>query len=85
MEHSEDVGGGDDYLCDHAQHDHRGERDDSLFDQGWDYQGENVEPGYGAATFAQITQFHKEIHAWTTQIQLQDDLVDHMRTRIGKQ
>uniref|UniRef100_A0A453K4T4 Uncharacterized protein n=1 Tax=Aegilops tauschii subsp. strangulata TaxID=200361 RepID=A0A453K4T4_AEGTS len=46
---------------------------------------ENVEPVYGAATYAQFTQFHQEIRDWTTHIQLQNDLVEHMWTHIGNQ
>ena len=53
MEHLEDVGG-DDYLCDHAKHDRENERDYNLFDQWWDFEGENVEPEYGAATYVQF-------------------------------
>ncbi|KAI4969731.1 hypothetical protein ZWY2020_000645 [Hordeum vulgare] len=38
------------------------ERDDSIFDQGFDYEGENVEPPHQEpATFQQFVQFHREL------------------------
>ena len=51
MEHREALTG-DDRLCDHAQH----ERADTIYDQGFDYQGENVVPEHQEpATFEQFT------------------------------
>ena len=38
------------------------ERDESIFDQGFDYQGENIEPLHqDPATFEQFVQFHREM------------------------
>ena len=39
------------------------ERPECLYDQGFQFQGENVVPkhGGGAATFAQFIQFHHEM------------------------
>ena len=35
------------------------EHENNLLDQGWDFHGENVEPKYEAATYAQFTQFYQ--------------------------
>ena len=50
------------------------ERDDSIYDQGFDFQGENVEPEQQPpATFQQFVQFHREMRDWQTHVQLLDD------------
>ncbi|KAI5021724.1 hypothetical protein ZWY2020_058454 [Hordeum vulgare] len=55
------------------------ERDDSIFDQRFDFQGNNVEPVHQEpATFEQFTLFHRGIRDWHTHLQLQNDLVEHM-------
>ena len=54
------------------------DRDDNIYNQGFDYQGENVEPEYGPTTFAEFIQFHHEIRDWATHIYLQNYLVDRM-------
>lgn len=60
------------------------ERDESIYDQGFDFQGENVEPGQPPpANFEQFVHFHRELRDWRTHVQLQDDLVEHMWTHIG--
>ncbi|XP_073362451.1 uncharacterized protein [Aegilops tauschii subsp. strangulata] len=47
------------------------ERDDSIFDQGFDYQGENVEPLHQEpATFEQFVQFYRELRDWHTHLDL---------------
>ncbi|XP_073359770.1 uncharacterized protein [Aegilops tauschii subsp. strangulata] len=62
------------------------ERDDSIYDQGFDFQGENVESEHAPpATFEQFVKFHRELRDWHTHVQLQDDLVEHMWTHIGNQ
>jgi hypothetical protein len=61
------------------------EHDDNIYDQGWDYQGDLVEPEGAAATFAQFIQFHHEMYDRATHIQFQDDFIDHMWTHIGNQ
>jgi hypothetical protein len=62
------------------------ERDESIFDQGFDYQGENVEPLHqGPATFEQFAQFHREMRDWHTHLNLQNDLVEHVWDHIGNQ
>nr|XP_045088218.1 uncharacterized protein LOC120972788 [Aegilops tauschii subsp. strangulata] len=62
------------------------ERDDRIFDQGFDYQGENVEPLHQEpATFEQFVQFHRELRDWHTHLDLQNDLVEHVLSHIGNQ
>ncbi|KAM3240034.1 hypothetical protein ACQJBY_053612 [Aegilops geniculata] len=62
------------------------ERDESIFDQGFDYQGENIEPLHqDPATFEQFAQFHREMRDWHTHVNLQNDLVEHVWDHIGNQ
>ncbi|XP_073362378.1 uncharacterized protein [Aegilops tauschii subsp. strangulata] len=62
------------------------ERDNNIFDQGFDFQGENVEPLHQEpATFEQFAQFHHELRDWHTHLDLQNDLVEHVWTHIGNQ
>ena len=43
------------------------ERLKRIYDQGFQFQGENVVPKYeGVATFAQFTQFHYQMCDWKT-------------------
>ncbi|XP_040256322.1 uncharacterized protein [Aegilops tauschii subsp. strangulata] len=61
-------------------------RDNNIFDQGLDFQGENVEPLHQEpATFEQFTQFQRELRDWHTHLDLQNDLVEHVWTHIGNQ
>ena len=78
--------GDDDCLCDHAQYDRRDECPERLYDQGFQFQGENVVPEHGvAATFERFTQFHEDMRDWETHVQLQNDLVEYMWTHVGNQ
>ncbi|XP_073353628.1 uncharacterized protein [Aegilops tauschii subsp. strangulata] len=62
------------------------ERDASIFDQGFDYQGENIEPLHqDPATFEQFVQFHREMRDWHSHLNLQNDLVEHVWDYIGNQ
>ncbi|XP_073363501.1 uncharacterized protein [Aegilops tauschii subsp. strangulata] len=62
------------------------ERDESIFDQGFDYQGENIEPLHqDPATFEQFVQFHREMRDWHSHLNLQNDLVEHVWDHIGNQ
>ena len=62
------------------------ERDESIFDQGFDYQGENIEPLHqDPATFEQFVQFHREMRDWHTHLNLQNDLVEHVWDHIVNQ
>ena len=60
------------------------ERVNSIFDQGFDYQGENIEPLHqDPATFEQFVQFHREMRDWHTHVNLQNDLVEHVWDHVG--
>ena len=62
------------------------ERPERLYDQGFQFQGENVVAEYeGAAIFEQFTQFHHDMRDWETHMQLQNDLVEHMWAHVGNQ
>ena len=62
------------------------ERPECLYDQGFQFQGENVVPDHGvAATFEQFIQFHEDMRDWETHVRLQNDLVEHMWTHVGNQ
>ncbi|KAM3292677.1 hypothetical protein ACQJBY_036405 [Aegilops geniculata] len=62
------------------------ECDESIFDQGFDYQGENIEPLHqDPATFEQFAQFHREMRDWHTHVNLQNDLVEHVWDHVGNQ
>ena len=74
MEHSEALGG-DDCLCDH-----------NIFDQGFDFQVDNVDPLHQEpATFDQFVQFHRGLRDWHTHLDLQNHLVEHVWSHIGNQ
>ena len=62
------------------------ERPERIYDQGFQFQDDNVVPEHGgAATFARFTEFHHQMRDWETHIQLQDDLVDHIWAHVGNQ
>ena len=56
------------------------EHDDNLFDQGFDFLSSllSLRPEHGPTTFTQFTQFYTDMCYWTTHIQLQNDLIEHM-------
>ena len=55
------------------------ERDDSIFDQGFDFLDDNLEPLHQEpATFDQFCQFHRELRDWHIHKALQNDLVEHV-------
>jgi hypothetical protein len=53
------------------------EHDESIHDQGWEFQGELVPPHPGAATFEEFLHVNEEICDRTTHDQLQKDLIEH--------
>ena len=62
------------------------ERNDAkLFDQGWEFQGELVEPIPGPASFQEYLHVLDEMTDKLTHIQLQNDLVEHVWTHFGNQ
>ena len=47
------------------------ERDESIYDQGFDFKGENVEPEHAPpATVKQFVEFHQELRDCHTHVQL---------------
>ena len=55
------------------------ERDDArLFDQGWEFQSQLIQPIPGQASFQQYIHVLDEMQDRETHIQLQDDLVNHV-------
>ena len=55
------------------------EHDDSIFNQGFDFQGDNVEPLHQeSAMFDQFVQFYRELRDWHTHLNLQNNLVEHV-------
>jgi hypothetical protein len=56
---------------------HHNERDEGIYDQGWEFQGELVAPHPGAATFEKFLHMHEEIYDRATHDQLQKDLIKH--------
>ena len=62
------------------------ERPERLYDQGFQFQDENVVPEHGgAATFEHFTQLHHDMRVWKARVQLQNDLVEHMWDHVGTQ
>ncbi|KAM0821209.1 hypothetical protein ACQ4PT_025201 [Festuca glaucescens] len=59
------------------------ERDDSLFDNEWEGQGELVTPQGGPASFQDILHVHHKIRDQAVHNQLQADLVEHMWAHVG--
>ncbi|KAK1669475.1 hypothetical protein QYE76_057634 [Lolium multiflorum] len=59
------------------------ERDDSLFDNDWEGQGELVTSQGGPASFQDILHAHHEIRDLAVHNQLQADLVEHMWQYVG--
>ncbi|KAK1679799.1 hypothetical protein QYE76_040647 [Lolium multiflorum] len=59
------------------------ERDDSLFDNDWEGQGELVTPQGAPASFQDILHAHHEIRDLAVHNQLQADLVEHMWQHVG--
>ena len=62
------------------------ERDDSrLFDQGWEFEGELVEPTPGPATHDQYSDVYAEMRDKPLHERLQNDLIEHMWIHLGNQ
>ena len=56
-----------------------------LFDQGWEFLGELIEPTLGLATFQEYLHVRHEMRDRPTHDRLQNDLVEHMWTHLGNQ
>ena len=59
------------------------ERDDSLYDNDWQFQGDLVEPLAGASNWEQFIHNTVEIRDKDTHNRLQKDLVEHMWAHVG--
>ena len=60
------------------------ERDnDSIYDQGWDFQGELAEPEPGQASWQDFMATQYNLRDRVTHDRLQKDLVEHMWNHVG--
>ena len=58
------------------------ERDDSIYDNDWQFRGDLVEPLAGASTWEQFIHSTVEIRDRETHNRLQKDLVEHMWAHV---
>jgi hypothetical protein len=54
------------------------ERDDSVYDQGWDFQGELVATNPVPSSFQEFLHTHHKIRDRVTHLVLHEDLVNHI-------
>jgi hypothetical protein len=54
------------------------ERDDNIYDQGWDFQGELVDPEPEVASWKQFMHITETLHNRNIHDQLQTDLTKHI-------
>jgi hypothetical protein len=54
------------------------ERDNAVYDHGWDFHGELVAPNPGPTSFQDFLHAHHEIRDRTTHHALHEDLVNHI-------
>jgi hypothetical protein len=54
------------------------ERDDSVYDQGWDFHSELVAPNSVPSSFQKFLHTHHEIQDRATHLALYEDLVNHI-------
>jgi hypothetical protein len=54
------------------------ERDDNIYDQGWDFQGELAEPATGVASWEQFMHVIQNLHDRHIRDRLQTDLIEHI-------
>jgi hypothetical protein len=59
------------------------ERDDSVYGQGWDFQGELVTPNLGPVSFQDFLHAHHNIRNRATHHALHENLVNHVWIRAG--
>jgi hypothetical protein len=57
--------------------------DDSVYDQGWDFQGELVAPNPAPSSFQEFLHTHHEIRDRATHLTLHEDLVNHIWIHAG--
>jgi hypothetical protein len=56
------------------------EQDDSIYDQGWDFQGELAVPAVGVASWEQFMHVTENLQDRHIHDRLQNDLIDHIWT-----
>jgi hypothetical protein len=61
------------------------ERDDSIYDQGWDFQGELVEPAAGVASWEQFMHVTENLYDRHIHNRLQTNLIEHIWNVAGNQ
>jgi hypothetical protein len=61
------------------------ERDDIIYDQGWDFQGELAEPAAGVASWEKFMHVTENLHDRYIHNRLQTDLIEHICTFAGNQ
>jgi hypothetical protein len=59
------------------------ESDDSVYDQGWDFQGELVAPNPVPSSLQEFLHTHHEIRDRATHLVLHEDLVKHIWIHVG--
>jgi hypothetical protein len=59
------------------------ERDDTVYDQGWNFQGELVAPNPGPVSFQDFLHAHHETRDRATHHVLHEDLVNHIWIYVG--
>jgi hypothetical protein len=60
-------------------------RNDSIYDDDWEFQVELVEPLGGEASWKYFLQMHNSFRDRTTHNHLQADFVEYMWTHVGNQ
>jgi hypothetical protein len=59
------------------------EHDDSVYDQGWDFQGELVAPNPVSSSFQEFLHTNHDIRDRATHLALHEDLVNHIWIHAG--
>jgi hypothetical protein len=54
------------------------ERDNNIYDQDSEFEGDLVEPQPGASSWEQFLHMHHTLRGWTTHDPFQADLIEHM-------
>jgi hypothetical protein len=61
------------------------EWDDSIYDQGCDFQGELAEPAAGGASWEQFMHFTENLYDCHIHDRLQTDLIENIWSFVGNQ
>jgi hypothetical protein len=60
-------------------------RDNNIYDQGWDFEGELAEPAPGVASWEQFMHVMETLHDRHIHDRLQTDLIEHIWTFVRNQ